>query len=475
MNREILFKQDNTQTLDIGLKGNTMATAQSLFGTTPEDLQASRDAALREQASQYAQLDPFQRASMNLYQGGSRLGGAVGGMLGGQDPELMRIKQRQSLMQGINLSDASSIKQGIETAMQNNDYALANELNTRYQASVKAALEARKIEAEIAVKNATALKENKLSVPTDIVKAQREAALRQGIRTLENNDDPEALQTKKVLEDELSALTRGKEVNPSELATLFNEQSKLDPIKDKAKYDAYAAKIKKLTTGRSMGEEIGAGVAAGFGLLAPVLTNALKKEGEGTGKFAAEDYNTLGSAVAAGTASKRNVKIIKDNLDQAFTGSFADAKKNFSSALIGLNLPVGDDIKNAVSATQLIDAMGTRYVFPLVKNFPGSLAAKELDRLEKTAPNTLQQPETIKRLVSLLEADIAENEFTYNRAKKYKEDKKSLIGFNQADQKIEFQQKYNQLQDLVTTVRKRKSQTSAEAAQIKALRTELGL
>ncbi|CAB5222692.1 hypothetical protein UFOVP371_26 [uncultured Caudovirales phage] len=445
---------------------------QSLFGTTPEALQASRAAALREQAMQYAQLDPFQRATAGIYQGANQLGGVVGGMLGGQDPELMRVKQRQSLMQGINLSEPSSIKQGIEAAMQNNDYALANELNTRYQASVKAALEARKTEAEIAAKNATALKENKLSVPADIVKAQREAALRQDIRTLENNDDPEALQTKKVLEDELSALTRGKEVNPSELATLFNEQSKLDPIKDKAKYDAYTAKIKKLTTPvKSIGEQLG----EGLGLLGNALAPALKKEGEGTGEFAVKDFNTLGSSVAAGTASKRNVKIIQENLNKAFTGSFSDSKTAISSALVGLGLPVGTDIKDAVSATQLINAMGTRYVFPLVKNFPGSLAAKELDRLEKTAPNSLQQPETITRLVSLLEADIAENEFTYNRAKKYKEDKKSLIGFNQADQKIEFQQKYNQLQDLVTTVRSRKSQTSAEAAQIKALRTELGL
>ncbi len=126
-----------------------MATAQSLFGITPEDLQASRAAALREEALQYAKLDPFQRATAGIYQGANQLGGVVGGMLGGQDPELMRIKQRQSLMQGINLSDASSIKQGIETAMQNNDYALANELNTRYQASVKAALEARKTQSEI--------------------------------------------------------------------------------------------------------------------------------------------------------------------------------------------------------------------------------------------------------------------------------------------------------------------------------------
>ena len=123
---------------------------QSLFGITPEALQASRAAALQQEALQYAKLDPFQRATAGIYQGANQLGGVVGGMLGGQDPELMRIKQRQSLMQEINLSEPSSIKQGIEAAMKSNDYALANELNTRYQASVKAALEARRTESEIA-------------------------------------------------------------------------------------------------------------------------------------------------------------------------------------------------------------------------------------------------------------------------------------------------------------------------------------
>lgn len=107
---------------------------QSLFGTTPEALMASRDAALRQQAAQYAQLDPFQQATMGIYQGANKLGGAVGGMLGGQDPEMMRIKQRQSMLQGLDLSNPESLKKGIQTAMQNNDYQAASELNSRYQA-----------------------------------------------------------------------------------------------------------------------------------------------------------------------------------------------------------------------------------------------------------------------------------------------------------------------------------------------------
>ena len=104
---------------------------QSLFGTTPEELMASRDAALRQQAAQYAQLDPFQQATMGIYQGANKLGGVVGGMLGGQDPEMMRIKQRQQLLQGINLNDPDALIQAAQQASQMGDYGAAQELASK--------------------------------------------------------------------------------------------------------------------------------------------------------------------------------------------------------------------------------------------------------------------------------------------------------------------------------------------------------
>lgn len=121
----------------------------SLFGVTPESLLADREAKLQAQALQYAQLDPFQQASMGIYSGANKLASAVGGMLGGQDPELMRIQQRQQMLQGLDLSNPDSLKQGIQTAMQNKDYQLVSELTNRYQQSAKAGLEARKTESEI--------------------------------------------------------------------------------------------------------------------------------------------------------------------------------------------------------------------------------------------------------------------------------------------------------------------------------------
>ena len=122
----------------------------SLFGITPESLTAQREQALQEQAMQYAKMDPFQRATAGIYKGASQLGGAVGGMLGAQDPEMMRIQQRQSMLQNVDLTNPESLKQGIQTAMQNKDYQLVSELTNRYQQSVATGLSTRKTESEIA-------------------------------------------------------------------------------------------------------------------------------------------------------------------------------------------------------------------------------------------------------------------------------------------------------------------------------------
>ncbi len=121
----------------------------SLFGITPESLMAERENALQAQAMQYAKMDPFQRATAAIYSGANRLGGAVGGLLGAQDPEMMRLQQRQGMLQNLDLTSPESLKQGIQAAMQNKDYQLVSELTNRYQQSVASGLAARKTESEI--------------------------------------------------------------------------------------------------------------------------------------------------------------------------------------------------------------------------------------------------------------------------------------------------------------------------------------
>jgi len=122
-------------------------TIESLFGVTPEALQAQREDALQAQALRFAQLNPSQRIQMGAYMAGSRLGEGIGGLLGAKDPELERIQQRQSLLQGVDLSSPEALREAASRALQTGDAAAANVLANR-------ALDAEKAIADLAATQA---------------------------------------------------------------------------------------------------------------------------------------------------------------------------------------------------------------------------------------------------------------------------------------------------------------------------------
>ena len=94
---------------------------QSLFGVSPESYQQAQQQRADAQALQFARLDPFQQANFAIGRGANMLGGAIGGALGGQDPELQRITARQQIAQQINLTDPASIQQGMAMLQQAGD------------------------------------------------------------------------------------------------------------------------------------------------------------------------------------------------------------------------------------------------------------------------------------------------------------------------------------------------------------------
>lgn len=119
----------------------------SLFGITPESLMAERENALQAQAMQYAKMDPFQRATAAIYSGANRLGGAVGGLLGAQDPELAKATALQTIMKQADTSTPEGLvalaqtlgSQGFgQQAMQVMDKARQAQLQTAQIGKVQA-------------------------------------------------------------------------------------------------------------------------------------------------------------------------------------------------------------------------------------------------------------------------------------------------------------------------------------------------
>ena len=420
----------------------------SLFGATMDPEQMAEAKAL-----QFSQMSPQQQMQYNIYRNVNRLGRGVAGLLGAdvEDPTMKKASQLRQLASQFDTTTAEGMMQYAQ-ALRSIDPNLAVQAAQQAQAMMKTeaeigstrALEQQRLREKQAVDPFQKLVEQGIYTPESLAK-YKESGLVTDLRRYEKPKEPADRKT--------STVTAG------------GRKLLIDDITGETIKDLGPA-------GKTLEESLG----AGLGMIGKALAAGQKKEAEETAGFAAKDFNALGSSVAAGTASKRNVTVLENAMKNAFTGKFSDVKEGVVTGLEGLGIKVGEDLKQAASNTQLVNAMGTRYVFPLVKNFPGSLAAKELDRLEKTAPNSLQQPETIQTLLNLLKQDLAENEYTYNKAKQYKEQNKGFVtGFNQADAKIEFQNKLTDLRNKVQAVRRAGIMTPAQRDEINALKKELGV
>lgn len=125
--------------------------------TSPEQYRAMQDQQTRNQALQYAELNPFQRADVSLYSGGRGLVDAGARLFGVEDPQLRKISMRQQMLTGaggsprINLNDPNSMLRAANVAQEQGDPEFAQYL-------INAANDLAKNIAETRSKTATAAK-----------------------------------------------------------------------------------------------------------------------------------------------------------------------------------------------------------------------------------------------------------------------------------------------------------------------------
>jgi hypothetical protein len=150
---------------------------QSLFGITPESYRATQQQQADAQALQYAKLDPFQQANFAIGRGATMLGGAIGGALGGQDPELQRITMRQQIARQLNPNDPASIEQGISALSQAGDSQGAMMLQAEYRKLVESRALVGQREASALASTAQATRERTQASPKEVQLAREVAAL----------------------------------------------------------------------------------------------------------------------------------------------------------------------------------------------------------------------------------------------------------------------------------------------------------
>lgn len=155
-----------------------MATiVDTLFGVSPERLEQQRAAAADARALAFAKLDPFQQANFAIGRGASGLAGALGGALGGQDPELQRVTMRQQIARQINPRDPATIEQGIVALQQAGDTEGAMLLNSEYQKTQEIQAKIARDEAATKASLAAATREKAPPTTAELTNARAIAAL----------------------------------------------------------------------------------------------------------------------------------------------------------------------------------------------------------------------------------------------------------------------------------------------------------
>jgi hypothetical protein len=369
-----------------------MATvAESLFGVTPESLMASREQRLQEQAMQFGRMTPIQAARAGFYEAGSRLGSGIGGLLGAQDPELMRVRQRQELLQGVDIANPAALRQAAAAALQNGDPSAAQELARR-------ALDIEKTQAGIDKDVAAANRERKQAIPAKILESQAVAELKDSIRILQTQPEtPEIKAAIQRYKDQVAALEpAAKTGSQSELGKLLAEQSALDPVKNKAAYDAYSAKIKKLTTGKGLGGELAEGLGPFLGAIATGQSENLGKAG--------------GTEVGKGVAAIEGKYTAKYALDDALSvldkgiyaggyGPMQEAVAKYTKGAIGS--------PERLANTEEFRSYIGNVVIPRLQEFGGNDSVEELKYLRSVmAGETTLEPRAIKNILGRASKNI---------------------------------------------------------------------
>ena len=152
----------------------------------------------------------------------------------------------------------------------------------------------------------------------------------------------------------------------------------------------------------------------------------------------------------------------------AYTGAGADYKLALSKMLSAFNIP----ISNRAPDSEYVNAISSKLVQRIAKNFPGSQAIKELEQLIKSKPNLSQELPTVLRLLQEVSTEIRAETLTYEQLSKLPKDKRY-----EQDVNIVSGENYRKIiryRELVPKIQA-KTATRPEAEEALALQKELGM
>jgi hypothetical protein len=345
----------------------------SLFGITPESLMAERENALQAQAMQYARLDPFQRATAGIYAGANKLGGAFGGMLGAQDPEMMKATALQGILQQADTTTPEGLgrlaqtlgQQGFgQQAMQVMDQAQSMRLTGAKITAEEALAQQRGREKAAADPFQKLLETGKYS-PASLKKYKES----QDVGDLAFKDSDDKTQVVDTVDGQLL-------INSNTGAIISNIGKK--PVKP----------------------GIGSEIAAGLG---PVLGAIAKGQAQKSGEAAGTEVGKQSAAIEGKYTALNSVK---DALDVVKKGIYAGGYGPLQEGLAKYSGGILADKQRLVNTEEFRSYIGD-VVIPRLTEFGGNDSVEELKYLRSVmAGETTMESKAIERILGKAQTKI---------------------------------------------------------------------
>lgn len=332
---------------------------------------------VENQAMKFAQLSPMERATASIYSGANRLGGALAGAMGVEDPMLKRLSTRNSLLSSVDWSSQASVEQAIQQAMQNNDPQTALTIRDEFLKQRKTIAET---QAKIAEKRPEQLKVAEAIVSqrgVDITSPEGKQAV---------SKELERLTTKEGKQPEIEQLQNYRD-------RLVTEYGENDP-----RVKQVDAAITKMTKSKMSLEEA---LSSGLGVIGAAIAGQQAKSA------AAASGTDVGKKIADIEGSQSALEAIqgaKKIFDKGiYSGKYGPTMENIAGYTEGV---VGS--KERLANTEEFRAYLGDVVIPGLKDFGGSDTVEELKYLQAVyAGDTSAQPQALKSMLNRAEKKIS--------------------------------------------------------------------
>ena len=354
------------------------------------DYMMKRQRAMQDEALAYAQLTPMQQAQFGFYRGGQQLGDALGGALGGKDPQLQMIGLQQQILSELDPSDPQQQLMVAQKYARSAPELASKIADSARRAQFQMASTAQKLREKQGVEPFQQLVRSGKYTPTSLSKYQQSG----------NVADLELIEKVKddvvVVGNALVSKTTGKPIyqgeKPEKYSAFAQELIDAGLIPDT---EPFTRRMLDYINEKTKGASKGTGNVTIGGI--SIDTGAASKA---AGKIVGENVANIENQYSLLTGVSDAVKLIDKGI---YAGAYGP-EKGFIAKFTG----IGDPKK--VQNTEVFMSNIGEIVIPRLQQFGGNDSNEELKYLQKVVAGDQRiEPESMKRILASAEKKIRNN------------------------------------------------------------------